>query len=99
MGYDTVRALGEEVAQQAEIYLWPPAKRPVGPSGKPGALHAKCAVADQTFLFLSSANLTDYAMKRNIELGVLVQGGALPAQVTTQFGRLIQSGVLERLGR
>jgi phosphatidylserine/phosphatidylglycerophosphate/cardiolipin synthase-like enzyme len=48
-------------------------------------------------LFLSSANLTEYAFTVNMELGLLVMGGPLPCQVEEQFDRLIAAGVLERV--
>ena len=35
--------------------------------GKRGALHAKCIVVDEHRVFVSSANLTEAAQKRNIE--------------------------------
>jgi phosphatidylserine/phosphatidylglycerophosphate/cardiolipin synthase-like enzyme len=56
----------------------------------------KCAVADGRSLFLSSANLTEYAFTINMELGLLVTGGPLPGQVEEQFDRLIGTGVLAR---
>jgi len=48
-------------------------------------LHAKLAVADGESLFISSANLTNAAMQLNMELGVLICGGELPAQVVKHF--------------
>ena len=63
-------------------------------NGKPGILHVKCAASDGHWLFLSSANLTQYAFTTNMELGVLIAGGALPVQVEKHFERLIDTGVL-----
>ena len=51
----------------------------------------KCAVSDARTLFLTSANLTEYAFTINMELGVLVTGGKLPAQVQEHFDQLISS--------
>jgi phosphatidylserine/phosphatidylglycerophosphate/cardiolipin synthase-like enzyme len=51
-------------------------------------------VADGRWLFLSSANLTEYAFTINMELGVLVTGGKLPAQVQEHFDRLVVGGTL-----
>ena len=62
--------------------------------GKHGSLHAKCAVADRRRLFLSSANLTAYALTLNMELGLLVTDGPLPAQVDQHFRALIEAGKL-----
>jgi phosphatidylserine/phosphatidylglycerophosphate/cardiolipin synthase-like enzyme len=92
--YDTLRALGDEVAACAMVYLWPKDRRPVDETGRHGILHVKCAVADGEWLFLSSANLTEYAFTLNMELGVLVTGGDLPGQVEAHFDRLVEAGVL-----
>jgi phosphatidylserine/phosphatidylglycerophosphate/cardiolipin synthase-like enzyme len=92
--YSTLAALGPSVAKQCEVYLWPLANRATDEVGKPGLLHVKCAVADGRWLFLSSANLTEYAFTLNMELGVLIYGGSLPSQVEAHFDRMIQTGVL-----
>jgi phosphatidylserine/phosphatidylglycerophosphate/cardiolipin synthase-like enzyme len=97
INYDTVGALGAAVRACAQIYVWPAHKRERGANGKPGALHAKCAVADHKLLFLASANLTGHAQTINMELGVMIRGGRLPGDVATQYMRLIEYGVLERL--
>ena len=94
--YDTLRALGSEVASCATVYYWPGSHRPKGDNDKHGILHVKCAVADGRWLFLSSANLTEQAFTINMELGVLLSGGPLPAHVEEQFDRLIGEGVLEK---
>lgn len=96
--YSTITALGQEVAACSTVYFWPKEKRPLGNNNKVGILHVKCAVADDEWLFLSSANLTQQAFTINMELGILLRGGALPSQVVQQFESLIQSEVLYRLG-
>lgn len=96
MDYDTVAALGDPVRRHATLYVWPRNRRPIANDGRSGAMHAKCAVADRSLLFVSSANLTGQALSHNIELGVLVRGGALPGQVAQHFGTLIQQGILTR---
>lgn len=95
--YDTLQALGAEVAAAAAVYYWPEKQRAVAECGKVGILHVKCAVADGRWLFLSSANLTEYAFSINMELGMLVTGGPLPLQVEEQFDALIGNGVLLRV--
>jgi phosphatidylserine/phosphatidylglycerophosphate/cardiolipin synthase-like enzyme len=90
--YDTLLALGERVASVATVYYWPHESRPHGEGGKTGLLHVKCAVADGYHLFLSSANLTEYAFTINMELGLLITGGRLPGQVEQHFQRLIDQG-------
>lgn len=94
MTHDTIRALGKRVAQNATVYIWPKDKRPQTEDGKYGSLHVKCAVADEALLFISSANLTEYALTLNMELGVLINGGPLPGDVTAHFNRLMEDGVL-----
>ena len=54
-------------------------------------------MADSRWLFLSSANLTEYAFTVNMELGVLISDGPLPGQVEMHFDQLIQAGVLARV--
>lgn len=61
-----------------------------------GKVHAKVAVADSTLAFLSSANLTGHAMERNIEAGVLIKGGELPASLNKHLNALITTGVIIR---
>jgi phosphatidylserine/phosphatidylglycerophosphate/cardiolipin synthase-like enzyme len=90
--YSTLRALGEDVAACSTVYYWPKEKRGQDDRGKLGILHVKCAVADGRWLFLSSANLTEYAFTINMELGLLVTGGKLPAQVQEHFDRMVATG-------
>lgn len=92
--YSTLQALGPEVAACSSVYYWPQEKRR-SHGDKFGILHVKCAVADGRWLFLSSANLTEYAFTINMELGVLVTGGVMPGQVEDNFDRLIETGVVE----
>lgn len=95
--YDTLQALGSEVASCATVYYWPESHRAKGDNDKRGILHVKCAVADGRWLFLSSANLTEQAFTINMELGLLLTGGTLPGQVEAQFDRLIGMGILEKV--
>jgi len=95
MTYDTIKALGQQVAQNATVYIWPKDKRPQTDDGKYGSLHVKCAVADARWLFVSSANLTDYALTLNMELGVLIEGGPQPGQVAAHFTRLMEEKILQ----
>lgn len=57
-------------------------------------LHAKVLVADGADALVTSANLTFYAMDRNMEMGVRVSGVAAKA-ISDHFVRLIESGVIE----
>jgi phosphatidylserine/phosphatidylglycerophosphate/cardiolipin synthase-like enzyme len=95
--YNTIKALGQEVANCSTVYYWPKEKRTLSDTNKPGILHVKCAVADGDRLFLSSANLTQQAFTINMELGILVRGGTMPKAIESQFERLIDDGQLKRV--
>jgi hypothetical protein len=43
---------------------------------------------------VSSANLTEFAMNLNMELGVLARGGALPASIGAHFRWLMEERIL-----
>jgi len=92
--YDCLLALGENLASVASVYYWPQENRAKDDNGKIGILHVKCAVADGRWLFVSSANLTEYAFTINMELGLLVTGGKMPGQVERHLERLIEGGSL-----
>lgn len=89
-----LEALGDQLRSLSEVYLWPLEKRPKDPAGKHGSLHAKCAVADEATLLVSSANLTEYALNLNMELGLLVRGGDLPGRVVSHLRQLVEEEVL-----
>lgn len=84
--------------KRVEVYQWPLTKRELNAAGRPGKLHVKCVVADGATAFVSSANLTDDAMNRNMELGVLF-GGERAAELQEHFESLIVSRILERFVR
>ncbi len=62
-------------------------------------LHAKAVVADDEAVYVTSANLTEAAFDRNIELGLLVRDCALAASVTAYFRALIERELLHPLPR
>ena len=84
---------------------WPGTSRPrvfydprsLEPDGPAGVLHAKAVVTDEESLFVTSANLTEAALDRNIELGLLVRDKALAASVLCYFRALIDEGLLSPL--
>ena len=96
LSHDALAAFAGSIEHRTAIYYWPLEHRDKNAAGKPGKLHAKCAVVDDTVL-VSSANLTDDAFNRNIEMGVLLRAPALAAQLTGHFGGLIEAGVLKAL--
>ena len=60
-------------------------------------LHAKALVADDESVFITSANLTEAAFDRNIELGLLTRNHVLAASITTHFQGLIDTERLSPL--
>ena len=62
-----------------------------------GVLHAKAVVVDGESVFVTSANLTEAAFDRNIELGLLVRDRALATSMTAHFATLIEKGLLSTL--
>ncbi len=58
-----------------------------------GRVHAKVAVADGALCFITSANLTGYAMERNIEIGVLLEG-AVPRTLHEHLNALVLMRIL-----
>lgn len=84
---------------------WPGVRRPkvfydprsLAPGTPAGVLHAKVVVADSASVFITSANLTEAALDRNIEIGLLVRDRALAASVIGHFDALIHGGGLARL--
>ena len=59
---------------------------------KRAALHAKCVVADGQEVFVSSANFTEAAQERNIEIGLLLQSTAIAERLTHFFDALCATG-------
>lgn len=61
------------------------------------SLHAKCIVVDDQKAFVSSANFTEAAQKRNIEAGVLITNSQFARSLRMQFEVLITQGILKRV--
>ncbi len=59
------------------------------------SLHAKCIVIDEIQAFISSANFTEAAQLRNIEVGVLVRSAALACQLMQHFETLAAARLLK----
>ena len=71
--------------------------RSVDATGPGGVLHAKAVVADGESVFVTSANLTDAALDRNIELGILLRDRTMASSVSSHFQGLIDAELLLRL--
>ncbi|NMN97829.1 DISARM system phospholipase D-like protein DrmC [Antrihabitans stalactiti] len=72
------------------LWHWPRAQRLEATS----KMHAKLAVADRRLLFVSSANLTQSGVEKNVEAGLLVRGGNAPARAAEHVDALRISGIL-----
>ena len=96
-----VRRFADEFWREA----WPGKARPrvfydprsVAEDGPGGVLHAKAVVADGEAVFITSANLTEAAFDRNIELGLLVRDRTLAETTAIHFRTLIEKGLLRLL--
>jgi phosphatidylserine/phosphatidylglycerophosphate/cardiolipin synthase-like enzyme len=82
--HDSVKTIRENLPS-IDIYEW---RKNIG------AVHAKCAVADERIAFITSANLTSAAMERNMELGVIIKGGELPLALHRHLEALIHSCII-----
>lgn len=94
IAYGMAATFSTTISERTQIYVWRKEKRPMDDQGRYGSLHAKCVVCDQHHLFISSANLTEYAMSLNIEMGILSHNCRLAKQVLQQMDRLILHGDL-----
>jgi phosphatidylserine/phosphatidylglycerophosphate/cardiolipin synthase-like enzyme len=71
--------------------------RSLEPEGPEGVLHAKAIVVDEQVALVTSANLTEAAFDRNIEVGILSRDQLLAASLTRHFRVLIDRGLLRLL--
>ena len=93
LSYDAAKAFPKALLACAKVFYWPLEKREKNKSGHPGKLHAKAAIIDGVAL-ISSANLTDDAFNRNLELGVLFQEQDVVSRLGEHIDQLITSGTL-----
>lgn len=61
------------------------------------SMHAKCVVADGQQALVTSANFTEAAQERNIELGLLIDANTIAGRIEGHFNSLIDSGFLAPL--
>jgi phosphatidylserine/phosphatidylglycerophosphate/cardiolipin synthase-like enzyme len=64
---------------------------------KKAALHAKCVVVDRSVAFVSSANFTEAAQNRNIEVGALIKSPSYAARLVHHFQALAAAGLFDSL--
>lgn len=82
-------------ARFPELYYYPLSLE-MDPKQK-AALHAKCVVVDRTVAFVSSANFTEAAQNRNIEVGALIKSPAYAARLVHHFQALAAAGLLSAI--
>lgn len=93
--YDSVKAM-KSILPSIDVYVWSTDKKSL--SGHlPGAVHAKCAVADGELGFITSANISSAAMECNMELGVLVRGGTVPLELHRLLETLILTKAIKKV--
>ena len=80
-----------------DIYYYPPSLE--NDSNKRSCLHAKCVVVDDESVFISSANFTEAAQCRNIEVGLSVHSQQIGRKLVAHFDTLLHDGVFECLNR
>lgn len=74
----------------AHIFAW----KEKGEPFSDGRVHAKVLVADNKVCFITSANLTGFAMEKNMEAGVLIKGGDIPRTLHQHLRSLVDMGVV-----
>jgi phosphatidylserine/phosphatidylglycerophosphate/cardiolipin synthase-like enzyme len=94
-------ARDEDVAvswlQTFRVSHWPEDLRLPAVWYSPTTLHAKCVVVDARWVFVTSANFTEAAQARNIEVGVLLDHPALAQSLVAQFQGLQEGGGVLRM--
>lgn len=75
----------------AQLYAW----RDKTGDFADGRVHAKVAVADKNACFITSANLTGFAMEKNMEAGVLISGGTVPHTLADHLISLLQTKIIQ----
>jgi phosphatidylserine/phosphatidylglycerophosphate/cardiolipin synthase-like enzyme len=92
VAYNNLFSIDSALLKRSKLLIWPKSKRPVNTDGKMGSLHAKFAIADRQNIFISSANLTNYAMTLNMEMGILIHSAGFALEVSDHISGLISSG-------
>jgi len=65
-----------------------------GEGGVRSSLHAKCVIIDRAYSLVTSANFTEAAQLRNIEVGALIHSPAFSSQLAGHFDKLVEAQVL-----
>lgn len=91
-GAITFDAIGKmkTLVPEAKLYAW----QDKDDQFSDGCVHAKVAVADAKACFITSANLTGYAMEKNMEAGVLISGGEITRLLHNHLSSLVSMRVV-----
>jgi len=91
-GSITFDAIGKmrTLVPAANLYAWRDKADPFSD----GRVHAKVAVADARMCFITSANLTGYAMEKNMEAGVLISGRVIPKLLEYHLQALVDTKMI-----
>jgi len=77
---------------RARRLAWPADRRPEGGA----ALHAKVLVADRQVALVGSANITGWALTRNLECGLLVRDSRTAESIHRHIEGLVLAGALSK---
>jgi phosphatidylserine/phosphatidylglycerophosphate/cardiolipin synthase-like enzyme len=61
---------------------------------KRSSMHAKCVCIDRKIALVTSANFTEAAQNRNLEVGALIKSSSFTEQLVRHFESLIKAGLL-----
>jgi phosphatidylserine/phosphatidylglycerophosphate/cardiolipin synthase-like enzyme len=100
----TAKEITRRFAERFRTKQWPRGKRLPevffdarslnADSQKKACMHAKCTVIDGATVFVSSANFTEAAQERNLEVGLLIRSARLAQRIQGHFQSLIAAGLL-----
>lgn len=96
LSYDALKAFPPALKAAAEVYHWPVENRERNQADRPGKLHAKIAIIDDTVLVLS-ANLTDDAFNRNLEIGVMIRDAEFLQSAKKHIVSLVENNILRKV--
>lgn len=96
LSFDAANAFKDVCLDKVRLLHWPIENRERNQADRPGKLHVKCAVIDHTAI-IGSANLTDDAFNRNMEMGAIIKDPGVVADICEHFRTLEQNGVLRRV--
>jgi phosphatidylserine/phosphatidylglycerophosphate/cardiolipin synthase-like enzyme len=91
LNYDPAATM-RSCVPSAELFTWKDKPEPF----VDGKVHAKVAVVDGARAFITSANLTGHALEKNMEAGVLINGGPVPKTLSDHLQALIDVRIIDR---